>query len=425
MTASNLSGYMDDTIGLDGYGALVDTILESVPDLMWPLSIRTYSRMRHDAQLAPILSLYIETIASTTWSVDPAGCRDEVVQLIADDLGLPIKGIDDKPKGARRRGFAWAQHLRTALLDQTFGHMFFEQNWIEQGGRYRLGAVQERMPQTIARIHLNSDGTLQSIEQEGRTTQTRPPVITTADHRLVYYTRQREGSNYFGRSVLRPAFGPWLIRDQMLRVHGESIRRFGMGVPTVSAPAGATPQQIAEAERMATRFRAGERAGAGMPDGYKFTLEGLTGSVPDALAFIQYLDRAMTRQALASILDMATAERGNRSLGDTVLNVLMVALQAIANDHAAVGTSQIVVPLVDANWGEDEPAPQIVCGDVGEQRELSPQDANYLAQWGVITAGDPNLESWARNRYRIPPIDPDYQRPPAAETDDTQPVGGH
>lgn len=421
---ASAAGYMDE-IGLDGYGVLVDALLEAVPELVWPLSVRTFSRMRNDPQLEPILTLYTEAICGTTWAVDPAGCRDEVVQQIADDLGLPIKGVEQKPTGARRRGFTWAAHLRTSLLNQTYGHMFFEQNWDEIDGKSRLAMVQERMPQTIAAIHLNeSDGTLKSVEQNRRASEQSAPQITTADHRLVYYVRNREGANYFGRSLLRPAYGPWLIKDQILRVHTTSIRRFGMGILEVQAPPGATPQQVAEAQRYASSIKASEQGGAGVPAGFTTALRGLQGSAPDAVEFLNYLDRQMTRQALASILDMATAERGARSLGDTILNVLMLALQSIAKQHAAVGTEQIVIPLVNANWGESEPAPQIVCGDVGEQREISPQEINFLVQWGALTAGDPGLEDWLRHRYQMPPIDPAYRKTPEQLAGNTTPNGG-
>lgn len=400
-----LRGYTDDAaLGLDGYGAIVDYLLEHTPELLWPYSIRTYARMRHEPQLAAILKAYTLGIRRARWYVDGAGCRDEVTQLVADDLGLPINDADEAQEGARRRRFVFGEHLRLSLLDLTFGHMFFEQEWAQRDGRWHLEQVQERMPQTVAELKLNPDGTLAAMVQEPRSTGGQGPVLTAADHRLVYYVNDREGSNYFGQSLLRPAYGMWLIKDQMLRVHATSIRRFGMGVPEVQAPQGATPQQIAEAERTARTIKAGQDSGVGLPYGFTLALRGITGSTPDALGFINYLDRQMTRATLTSILDMATSENGARALGETVMDLLVYAQQAIADQHAEVATQQLVVPLVDANWGEDEPAPRVAVGDVGADLELTAEDIRDLAQFGMLIH-DEELEGWIRARYGLPPID--------------------
>lgn len=406
---TSLTGYVDDgalldQIGLETYGAMVDAVLEHVPDLIWPLSVRTYARMRAEPQLAAILKAYWLAIRRSRWAVDGAGCRDEVTQQVADDLGLPVLGVDEEPSGARRRNFTWAEHLRLALLSQVYGHMFFEQQWADQDGRWRLATVAERMPQTIADIKIASDGSLAGIVQQASMFKANPPAIRTDNAALVYYVNEREGSNYFGRSLLRPSYSDWLIKDQVLRVHATSIRRFGLGILEVQAPAGATPQQVSEAQRYASSIKATEHAGAGLPHGFTSSLKGLTGNVPDAVAFLNYLDRQMTRSTLTSLLDMATAERGARSLGETVMDLMVYAQQAVANSHADTGTSQIVVPLVDANWGEDEAAPRIVCGDVGADVELTAQDVFWLTSYAALTT-EPELENFLRQRYGIPTLD--------------------
>lgn len=420
-TPLTLPGYMDDgQLFNDGYGIALDYLLEQVPELQHPLSIRTFARMRHEPQLAAICRAYVLAMTRGNWTIDGDGCDDEVTQRIADDLGLPIKGTDPKPTGARRRGFTWAKHLRLACaLRLTFGHAPFAQQWQPEGDGMRLAMVQERMPQTIAAIRLNDgDGTLKGAEQYGSTGGNPDQMIRTANHQLVWYAREREGSNYFGQSLLREAFGPWLIKDQMLRVHASSIRRFGMGILEVQAPPGATPQQIAEAQRYASSIKASEVAGAGVPNGFTTALRGMQGNVPDALAFITYLDRQMTRSTLTSILDMATAERGSRSLGETVMQLMIYAQQAEAQGIAEDATEQIVIPLVDANWGADEPSPRINVADVGSDEQLTAQDLNWLFQYGGLNPDDV-LEEHTRQRYSLPPIDKATRR---VEITDPEPV---
>lgn len=422
MTAS-LPGYIDDSaaLGTEGFGAAVDLLLEQIPELIHPWSVRTYAKMRHEPQLASILRVYLLAIERGKWSVDPAGCRDQVVQEIADDLGLPVKGIDPVPTGARRRKFTWAKHLQAASrLSLTFGHAPFAQQWLPIGGKFRLGMVQERMPQTIATVYLNADGTLQSAQQEGLVGAGNVK-ITTANHQLIWYDREREGSNYYGTSLLRASYAPWLIKNEIMRVHASTIRRFGMGIPYAECPPGYLPQQIAEVERMVGGLRASEHSGAALPAGVTLKLAGMTGTVPDALAFLTYLDRLETRSTLTSILDMATAERGARSLGETVMQLMIYAQQTEANRIALDGTEQIVIPLVDANWGEDEPAPQICVEDVGIDDQLTAQDMNWLLEYGGINPDD-TLEEDLRKRKGLPPIDHATRRIEITEQPATPPT---
>src|SRR5260221_4214118 len=135
----------------------------------------------------------------------------------------------------------------------------------------------------------------------------RPPRSTLFPYTTLF---RSEGSQWAGISMLRPAFGAWLLKHETWRVHATSIRRFGMGVPTVTAPAGGTGAQVQEANALASSMRVGDSSGVGLPAGFSFALTGLTGSVPDALAFIQYLDQQMSVMALVGMLDLGQTETG-------------------------------------------------------------------------------------------------------------------
>lgn len=386
--------------GNPGQGLMSDW-LETTADLMWPLSIRTFGRMRRDPQLTAVLAAYSMPILRATWAVDPAGCRDEVAQLVADDVGLPILGVEQPPTGARRRGVTFQEHLRLALLNLTYGHMPFERRYEIRDGQVRLVNLGERMPHTITEIAVNDDGTLRHIRQEPTGT------VEIPGRRLAWYVHDREGANWAGTSVLRPAFGPWLLKHEMWRVNATSIRRFGMGVPNVEAPPGATPGQVAEAQRLASAIRAGDQSGIGLPSGFKLAISGMTGSTPDALEYIRYLDQQMSTMALAGLLDLGQTATGSRALGETFLDLFLLSLQAVADDIAKTATSGhpgmpgIVTDLVDLNWSEDEPAPKIVCTDVGENHELNAQAIGELITSGAITA-DADLEAYLRGTYRLP-----------------------
>lgn len=417
-------GVPDFAWGQWGQGLLSDW-WESSPELVWPQSVVTYGRMRHDPQIKGVLGAYLYPLLRANWALDPAGCRDEVVQHCAGDIGLPILGADPKPTAARRRGVIWKRHLRQLLGYQIYGYMPFER-------RYRfddkipdllhLDNLGQRMPWTIAAINMARDTTIETIQQS---TQADPIPAS----RLVWYVSDQEGANWAGISPLRACYAAWLLKHETWRVHATSIRRFGMGVPEVTAPVGATQGQVMQAQQLASSIRAGSGSGVGLPNGFSFKLQGLVGSIPDPVRFIEYLDSQISRQALAGLMDLGDTKHGSRALGETFLDFFILSLQSLADDIAITATSGhpgmpgIVVDLVDQNWGPDEPAPQIVCTDLGTSYELTEDVINRLVQFGAIDP-DPQLEAFLRKRWNLPQRDPNAPSkiPPPGIPDAPKPI---
>lgn len=392
------------------YGATVPDELESVKDLQWPASIETYSKMRNDPQIAATLNSYVLPLGAGKWAVDGEGCRPEVTQYISDAWGLPVLGTETKRTGFRRRGVLWSEHLRLALLSLVYGHMPFafagEITGLDGNTpRWRMTQLVERMPYTISDIVTNDDGSLKGIYQYGSET------LIPAQN-LVWYAHAREGANWAGRSMLREAYGPWLLKHDMWRVLGISSRRFGMGVPLVTAPPGSTQAEVDYAAQLAQQMRAGDQGGAGMPDGYKAALMGLTGSVPDTLGFVKYLDSQIAQAVLASVLNLPSSDTGNRALGETLIGLLRQSWGAIARE-ISLPANRLNVRMVDINWGTEEPVPEIVCTGLGAP-EATAESITALITAGAITA-DPELEAWLRQRYELPEIDEEFTKKPPTE----------
>jgi hypothetical protein len=396
-------GYMDDT----AWSYAMAEALEYVPDLMWPSSIRTYASMRHDPQLAAVIKAYSLLVRHGTWTIDPAGCRDEVVRLVADDLGIPVAG-DDKPGAARVRGVSWRDHLRSALSCLVFGHAGFEMLAEVKPGPVgdktaRLVALAERMQHTISMIHVDTNGTFLGITQDAPPKgSVHTPQIDA--RRMVWYANEREGSSWQGQSLLRPAYGPWLFKREMITVLATSSRRFGMGVPTVQWDAGVTPTaaQMSEARMAASAARVGDQSGMTLPPGASLVLAGLSGGTPDTLAFVRWLDQQISGMALARFMDLGDTPNGSRALGESFVDFFMMAVTTVADDLADTATRQIAARIVDWNWGPEEPIPTIRCGDIGSRHEITAEALNSLLSSGALTAG-PEIEAYVRREYGLPP----------------------
>lgn len=388
------------------YGAFMQDVYETVPALTYPLSMQTYGKMRRDPRIKAVLNSYSLPLRSATWCINPKGCRDEVVELVADAWGLPIAGDNDGPGPARRRGVQWDDHLRVALLMLPFGHSPFVQ-WYDITGtplRARLAGLSERLPQTISEIQTNDDGSLKGIVQNGRRD-------LIAAKNLVWYVHEREGAAWQGNSMIREAYAPWLVKHEMWRVLGQAGRRFGMGVPEVKAPAGSPPADVNRAAEIAANFRAGDQAGIGLPDGFEFNLKGMIGSAPDTLGFVRYLDQEIATSCLATVLNLDYSPNGSRALGETMIGLLQLSWEAVAKE--VMGPANLLnVQMVDYNWGEDEPVPGLLCTDLSRP-ELTSESVERLVSCGALTP-DLQMENYLRIRYHLPEIE---ERPQAIAAD--------
>lgn len=398
-----------------GFEQLTYDLLENVPALTFPDSTQTFARMRRDPQIGAVLKAYSYPLRSATYAVNPKGCRDEVVELVADAWGLPIAGNNDGPGPARRRGVKWKDHLRLALLMLPFGFSPFAKRY-EVGGapmRARLAELSERLPQTITSIETNDDGSMKAVYQLG----SRDPIRPDA---LLWYSHEREGSAWWGRSMLIESYGPWLLKHEMWRVLAQSNRRFGMGVPEVQTGPNPTPADVSAAADIASGFRAGDQTGVGVPQGWSFNLKGLVGSVPDTMAFINYLDAQMAASVLAEILNLDTAANGNRALGDTVIGLLQMSWKAVA-DEITDTTTDLNIEMVDYNFGEDEPVPAILCTDINRP-EVTSEAISALVTCGALTP-ELGLENDIRQRYNLPVITQEQRDAAQPEPADTAPDG--
>ena len=382
---------------------------ETTPELRWPQSVRVYDQMRtQDAQVGSVLEAVVRPILRTTWRLDPAGARPEVVERCADDLGLPIVGENPSPPPRTKGRFSWLEHLELALLMLPFGHMFFEQTYevAEDGSRAHLGKLSPRMPKTIDKIDVARDGGLISITQCGTMEHgTQKPIPV---NRLVAYVYKKEGGNWLGRSILRQAYKNSLLKDRLLRVQAQTIERNGMGIPLYTGQEGASDASLAAGLAMARGWRSGESAGTAIPFGATLSLVGVSGTLPDAQPAIDYHDNQIARAVLAHFLNLGQQSgTGSYALGVTFADFFTASLQTLAQQIADVATQHIVEDLVDVNWGPTEPAPKITFDEIGSRQQATAQALVALMGAGALTPDD-RLEQSLRQQYGLPPKQPQF-----------------
>jgi hypothetical protein len=408
------------------FGTFFDPF-ENNPDLLWPNSVRTYTRMaRADARISSVLRAVGLPIRRTTWRIAPNGASDEVTAFVARDMGLPIVGEDDDtPKPPMKGRFSWSAHLRQALLCLKFGHSVFERTYqIGADGRAHLDKVSARPASTIAYWDVARDGELMSIQQWPAGSfatggiaivgPTKPagmgPWIINAD-RLVVYLNEPEDGIPFGNSILRPAWKHWKLKDDYMRIQAVAARRNGMGVPgfTASEAESEDPERLLDYQEIASAFGAGNSAGFAIPAGATFKLYGVEGNLLDIQQAIDYQDRQMALVALAHFLNL-DGKGGSYALASVQADTFMESVQTVASDLRDVTQPAIVEDLVAVNWGPDEPVPMLVFDEIGSEQDATAAALNLLALGGLIRPDVP-LEKAIRQSMNLPDPDPQEALP--------------
>lgn len=422
MTVS-LNGLTQESGYATNYGSITGFPVdpsEHVGELIYPFSIQVFDRMRRgDDQIKAILNAISLPIRQANWWIDPNGADPQIVQHVASDLNLRVKGEPAAPNQKRRKdAFSWKKHLREALLHLPYGHMAFEIvcDTNRGDGLAHIDRLSPRMPVTIGRLDTDRSGRLTAAYQfpimlpgkDGKIATATTPnldkdtgMVKIDADRLVWYVNELEGAAWQGNSILRNCYGMWQLKNRALKVNAFKDERNGMGVPIYEAAPG--EQDLSAGQKLTKDLRGGESAGAAIANGAKLTIEGVTGTLPDIVGSINLYNEGMARVMLTQFLNLGTTKTGSRALGDSFIDFFKLALDAVTEDMADTGNADIVESIVSWNYGQDVQCPLLVCDEVDLETDLPPDSLVALATAGLLT-NDEGTEAYLRQRYRLPQV---------------------
>ncbi|SIK42877.1 Mu-like prophage protein gp29 [Mycobacteroides abscessus subsp. abscessus] len=416
-------GYVLSSAGATGWGGPIDQF-EQTADLIWPLSVWTYTRMvREDARISSVLRAIGLPIRRTAWRIRQNGASDEVTEFIARNLGLPIEGAadEDEPQARSRGRFSWDKHLQQALMALRYGHSVFEQVYRLEGEGANIRAVLRKLaprPQvTIAKWNVDRDGGLISIEQHPSSgfTMTSSGVAIPAGgpldstipiNRLVVYAYEPDPGVWIGNSLLRPAYKHWKLKDELMRIEAAAARRHGIGVPWIKG----NENDSQDEERMdalldvASKYSGGESSGLALAEGQEAGIMSPSGTPMDPRRAIEYHDHQMALVALAHFLNL-DGKGGSYALASVQADTFVQSVQTVAEDIRNTAQAHIVEDLVDLNFGEDEPAPLLVFDEIGSRQDATAAALQMLVNAGLLTP-DARLEAFIRSATGLPGPDP-------------------
>lgn len=222
-------------------------------------------------------------------------------------------------------------------------------------------------------------------------------IIDVDMKQLVVFTLEGEAGDIQGTSVLRSAYGHWMIQTALMRIDAIQKERHSLGIPVITLPPGATESDLELAEEIGRNLRANERAHVVLPDpNWKLEWAKLEGAPVDPQMSMDW----HTQQIHANVLWMGDS--------DNDYDMFMKSVRYIADRIADTLNKWVVRELVDFNWATTKPGtyPRIQARWIGEFEDMRTRSfaIRNLVGAALITP-DEELEGQLRRELDLPMAD--------------------
>jgi len=347
-------------VGTSLFSGYVRDLGEYNSKLQPPAAFQVYEKMRRsDADVAATLLACKLPIRAAEYQIVP-GVEDndpgfaaakEIAEFVEDNL---LGGLEYISPAGLKVSQSFEKVVESALLMLDFGCFAHEEVYAVDSAQVRLARLAPRLPSTFTRFYADTDGeTLLSLEQRGYRGDKYETVDIPAD-RLTLFVFAQEGANFWGRSILRPAYKHWYVKEQLERILALAGEKNGLGVPMIKQAADASKEDREAAALWVERLAAHEKTGLSLPFGWDFALKGVEGRPQDVLPAIRYHSEMIARSVLATFLTLGTTQTGTRSLGESSTGFFKLALESTAWLLAETISQTTIRRLVDFNFGSQE-----------------------------------------------------------------------
>jgi hypothetical protein len=192
------------------------------------------------------------------------------------------------------------------------------------------------------------------------------PNITA--EKLIISTRNQDANDYRGISLYYPMWTHWDYKHKFYFIDGVAAERNGMGVPVLEEPPIVRQQSDRDLAALALEnFRVGETAYMDLPNGYKLTLQGVSGAVRDVWPSIQHHDLLMARSALAHFINLDSY--GQVLISEESQSLFLMAEEAEANEFIEV-MNELIIEWCDYNYESIDRYPTLSIAAISGTRDL-------------------------------------------------------
>lgn len=373
-------------------------------DLAGIQGLLKFDKMRKsDAQVNATLMSMELPIRATRWFVQPAKNEE-------GEVGDEEKEVADFVSKAlfEKMSRTWDDTLREILTEFTFGFSIFEKVYTADEEFVWLDKLAFRKQTTI--------GKWETIEGQAGVTQYLPQpivggendgktIVSIPANKLLIFPFRREGDKLDGISVLRSAYKHWYIKDNLYKFDNVRHERQSVGVPMITLPKDAGPEDRALAEAILNRIRANEQAGVVLPsDEWKFAFADLqAGNVTDLWKSIEHHNAMISKNILAMFMELASGDGGSRALSEDQSDFFLLSLEAVAKQIDDIISTFLIKELVDLNFDNVQSYPRLAHKKLGRVDYTTLTNSlSGLASSQIITVDD-DLEAYVREEMDLPP----------------------
>lgn len=330
--------------------------LEAAPELRSRTRYRIYDQMRYsDSVVRGLLWTLKLPIRAAEWSVTAAS-EDPMDLAVADAVRWNL-GLDGEP-GAIRGG--WQGLLAQTLLFLDYGSITGELVWGEpeewfdgDGERHLLipvAKVGRRLPHSIIEYR---PAPPRSPDVFGGIVQAHAPKRVIPGDRVLHSVLEPESEPTTGVSLIRPSYGPWKLKRQLLISSAVAYDRHAGGIPVVRYPTGSNG--FSRASRIGRDLRTHERAYVTLEgtaeEGWNVDILSGAGSLADPVPLLRFYNEEIVTGGLAQAMRLGTSDTGARAVGEVLVEPLYLAITAWAQQVATDLTDQLVRRFVQTNFG--------------------------------------------------------------------------
>lgn len=364
---------------------------EYLTSLSGPTGRAKFDEMRRsDPQIRTVLNAITLPIRAAKYAVEPASDSPkdrEIAEIIERNL---LHGMTQ----------TWDDTLRQALLMLPFGFSILEKVWEYRDGLLQIRKLDPRLPTSVVdwKWDVQTDELIGPEQTDSLGKRYVLPI-----EKLLVFTNEREGDNWEGVSILRPAYKPWYIKSNLEKIDAIKHDRFGVGIPAMTAPDGVKNSDPAwsDAEETLENIQAQEQGYIVKPSGWELEiLGGGAAAGTDVLASIKYHDMQIAKSVLAQFVELGSTVSGSRALGQSFVELFLLSLQATANYICEVINRFLIPEYCGYNWPVTE-YPRLKASKI---QTLDPTIIATLKGAGVLTM-DTDTENAVRSTLELPEIE--------------------
>jgi len=357
------------------------------PKLKGTARIQQYDEMRlGDAHVAASLKVVKLPLLSANWDIEP-GAPGREAQKIADFVKEQLFN------GPTR---TWQENLTNILQHLDYGVMPFEKVYkFLEDGRIGLHKIALRHPRTISRWELKNG--VNGIEQT-----TTNGVYSIPMEKMIIFVNEKEGDNWEGKSILRPAWKHWLFKDKAELIEIMAMERHGLGVPYGKTGVGATAEEETKLDEILRNFRANAEGFIRFPQDFEVgMLDMKANSIKNPNDFIKRCEWAIMLNVLGTFMQMGSGAVGSFALFKGSNTFFLMSLEYVAKHICQTIDKYLIKDLVDFNF-ENKIYPHLTYDKIGTVDVAQLTTALQRAiQTGVLTV-DPELEAYVRDAMDLP-----------------------